>query len=174
MKDKNGINISCENCRCVCKYDSMCLAHTPPSFFRPTSEALEARIKELQDELYADKYNYESWEEIKEEHQKLEATISDLKRENALLKDGKSHVMDLKVSPKFVKSIIRTVNSEVEILKRELRFTDEELYFIKTATSMAILDCETNSPKPSDEKLKLMWSIKSKCDELLKERKEQC
>lgn len=49
MKDKNGIEICCENCRCVCKYDSMCLAHTPPSFFRPTSEALEARIAELQE-----------------------------------------------------------------------------------------------------------------------------
>lgn len=51
MKDKNGIEIDCENCRCVCKYDSMCLAHTPPSFFRPASEALEARIAELQKEL---------------------------------------------------------------------------------------------------------------------------
>ena len=51
MKDKNGIEIECKNCRCVCKYDSMCLAHTPPSFFRPTSEALEARIAELQKEL---------------------------------------------------------------------------------------------------------------------------
>ena len=51
MKDKNGIEICCENCRCVCKYDSMCLAHTPPSFFRPTSEALEARIAELEKKL---------------------------------------------------------------------------------------------------------------------------
>lgn len=49
MKDENGIKICCENYRCVCKYDSMCLAHTPPSFFRPTSEALEARIQELQE-----------------------------------------------------------------------------------------------------------------------------
>lgn len=51
MKDKNGIEIHCENCRCVCKHDSMCLAHTPPSFFRPTSEALEVRIAELQNSL---------------------------------------------------------------------------------------------------------------------------
>ena len=51
MKDKNGIEIKCENCRCVCKYDSMCLAHTPPSFFRPTSEALESRIAELEKKL---------------------------------------------------------------------------------------------------------------------------
>ena len=51
MKDENGIEICCENCRCVCKYDSMCLAHTPPSFFRPTSEALEAHIAELQNSL---------------------------------------------------------------------------------------------------------------------------
>lgn len=51
MKDKNGIEICCENCRCVCKYDSMCLAHTQPSFFRPTSEAYESRIEELQKEI---------------------------------------------------------------------------------------------------------------------------
>ena len=102
----------------------------------------------------------------------LEARIQELQNENALLKDGESHIMDVKLSPKFVKSIIRTVNSEVEILKRELRFTDEELEFIKIAISIAILDCETNSPKPSEEQLKLMRSIKSKCDELLKERKD--
>ena len=51
MKYENGIEICCENCRCVCKYDSMCLAHTPPSFFRPTSEALETRIAELEKKL---------------------------------------------------------------------------------------------------------------------------
>lgn len=51
MKDENGIEICCKNCRCVCKYDSMCLAHTPPSFFRPTSEAYKARIAELQNSL---------------------------------------------------------------------------------------------------------------------------
>ena len=54
------------------------------------------------------------------------------------------------------------------------QFTKEEIDFIKRAVSMAILDCETNPPKPSEEQLKLMWSIKAKCDELLKERKEQC
>lgn len=48
------------------------------------------------------------------------------------------------------------------------QFTREEIDFIKKAISMAILDCETNPPKPSDENLKLMRSIKFKCDELLK------
>lgn len=51
-------------------------------------------------------------------------------------------------------------------------FSDKEIDFIKKAISMAILDCETNPPKPSEEQLKLMWSIKFKCDELLKERKD--
>lgn len=175
MKDENGIEIDCENC--VLYAGRYCDVRETFSGckddFRPTEKAYKARIKELQDELYADKYNYESWEEIKEEHQKLEATISDLKRENALLKDGESHITDVKLSPKFIKSIIRAVNSEVEILKRELRFTDEEIDFIKKAISMAILDCETNPPKPSDENLILMWSIKSKCDGLLKERKDK-
>ena len=48
------------------------------------------------------------------------------------------------------------------------QFTREEIDFIKKAISMAILDCETNPPKPSDEKINLMWSIKAKCDEFLK------
>lgn len=51
-----------------------------------------------------------------------------------------------------------------------IAFTHEEIDFIKKAISMAIIDCETNPPKPSEEQLKLMWSIKAKCDELLKER----
>ena len=144
MKDKNGIEINCQNCEAFeyCK-DSSAYEQCQNKAFSPSKEAYEARIQELQNE-------------------------------NALLKDGESHIMDVKMSPKFVKSMIRMINAEVEILKRELRFTDDELEFIKIAISMAILDCETNPPKPSDENLKLMWSIKSKCDELLKERKEQC
>ena len=147
MKDKNGIEIDCQNCEAFeyCK-DSSAYEQCQNKAFSPSKEAYEARIKELQDELYADKYNYESWEEIKEEHQKLEATISDLKQKLA--------------------------NLEGEDLKEELRFTIEEIDFIKKAISMAILDCETNPPKPSDENLKLMWSIKFKCDGLLKERKD--
>ena len=47
-------------------------------------------------------------------------------------------------------------------------FADEEVEFIEKAISIAILDCETNQPKPSEEQLKLMWSIKFKCDALLK------
>lgn len=144
MKDKNGINIECQNCASVdyCKDSFVCeQCLCQNGAFLPSAEAFKARIQELM-------------------------------TENALLKDGESHIMDVKLSPKFVKSIIRAVNSEVENLKKELRFTDKEIDFIKKAISMAILDCETNPPKPSDENLKLMWSIKSKCDELLKERKD--
>lgn len=155
MKDKNGIEIDCSNCAANAQRDCNLWnaergkvgSNGCREYFYPSYKAYEARIKELQDELYADKYNYESWEEIKEEHQKLKAIISDLKQKLA--------------------------NLEGEDLKEELRFTDEEIDFIKKAISMAILDCETNPPKqPSDEYLKLMRSIKSKCDGLLKERKD--
>lgn len=145
MKDKNGIEIKCENCECYngrfCEAKETCPECNKKAYFNPTANAYEARIAELQ-------------------------------KENALLKDGDSHIMDVKISPKFIKSIIRIVNSEVEAVKRKLRFTNEEIDFLKKAISMAILDCETNPPKPSDENLKLMWSIKAKCDELLKERKD--
>lgn len=153
MKDKNGIEIECENCddfipvgthgRGCTLYEEDCedVFGKKRCIFRASREAYEARIAELQNE-------------------------------NSLLKDGKSHIMEVKMSPKLVKSIIRAANSEIRDLKEELRFTDEEIDFIEKAISMEILDCETNSPKPSDEKLKLMWGIKIKCDELLKDRKD--
>lgn len=103
MKDKNGIEIDCENCASVgyCK-DSFSCEQCPcqNGAFLPSVEAYEARIQELQNE-------------------------------NALLKDGESHVMDVKLSSKFTKSIIRMINSEIKIIKRDLRFTDEELNLIR-------------------------------------------
>lgn len=91
MKDKNGIEIDCENCASVdyCK-DSFSCEQCPcqNGAFLPSVEAYEARIKELQDELYADKYNYESWEEIKEEHYKLEATIVKLQKELNIVQES--------------------------------------------------------------------------------------
>ena len=97
MKDKNGIEIKCENCDVNVQRD--CANWNPKSgkegteycandYFLPSYKAYEARIKELQDELYADKYNYESWEEIKEEHQKLEATIAELQKELNIVQES--------------------------------------------------------------------------------------
>lgn len=172
MKDKNGIEIDCSNCRgvddCIDK-SFLKYCRNRPFEFLPSTKAYESRIAELQKKLlkYSDELSI-----LRPKLDILEGENLSLKEENALLKDGESHIMDVKLSPKFVKSIIRAVNSEVEILKRELRFTDEEIDFIEKAISIEILDCETNSPKPSDEKLKLMRSIKSKCNELLKERKD--
>lgn len=135
MKDKNGIEIKCENC-----LNKMLLVNTPgdcalcPNLeFVPSPEAYKARIAELQ-------------------------------TENALLKDGESHIMDVKMSPKFVKSIIRTVNSEIKILKRKLRFTDKELNIIRNTFQDQIREDKNG------------WSaekkIVAKCNELLKERKD--
>ena len=97
MKDKNGIDICCENCDVNAQRD--CANWNPKSgkegtehcvndYFLPSYKAYEARIKELQDELYADKYNYESWEEIKEEHHKLEATILKLQKELTVVQES--------------------------------------------------------------------------------------
>ena len=92
MKDENGICIECQNCGAFeyCK-DSSAYEQCQNKAFFPSKEAYESRIKELQDELYADKYNYESWEEIKEEHQKLEATISDLKKKLSQKEQERRH-----------------------------------------------------------------------------------
>lgn len=89
MKDKNGIEIECENCRHSDYCDDKFYPDAGNSCgFLPSPIAYEARIKELQDELYADKYNYESWEEIKEEHQKLEATIVKLQKELNIVQES--------------------------------------------------------------------------------------
>lgn len=96
MKDKNGIEIDCENCDVNAQRDcSLWNAERGKvgsngcrEYFYPSYKAYEARIKELQDELYADKYNYESWEEIKEEHQKLEATIVKLQKELNIVQES--------------------------------------------------------------------------------------
>lgn len=143
MKDKNGIEICCENCDEDAQ--SFCVNWNPKfykagskycidEYFAPSSKALKARIAELQ-------------------------------IENALLKDGESHVMDVKMSPKFVKSIIRTVNSEIESFKEELGFTDEELNLIRNTFQKQIWEDECG------------WSaekkIIAKCNELLKKRKDK-
>lgn len=199
MKDKNGIEIDCENCASVdyCK-DSFSCEQCPcqNGAFLPSVEAYEARIKELQDELYADKYNYESWEEIKEEHQKLEATIVKLQKElNIVQESERAEAQEADRLRAEVKELEKKLTETVKLLSERSRecgklqallevkkrqksteseqshledFTNEEIDFMKKAISMAIFDCETNPPKPSDENLKLMWSIKSKCDAILK------
>ncbi len=113
MKDKNGINIDCQNCEAFeyCK-DSSAYEQCQNKAFSPSKEAYEARIKELQDELYADKYNYESWEEIKEEHQKLEATISDLKQKLTKKEQERRHESSL-------------LNKRIVKLQKELNIVQE-------------------------------------------------
>ena len=77
MKDTNGIEIKCENCRC--EQDVECIFCKGFDRFKPDDKTLKARIKELQDELTSDKYNYESWAEIKAEHEELKARNKELK-----------------------------------------------------------------------------------------------
>lgn len=108
LKDKNGIEVCCENCELYngkfCEAREAYPYCNKGGYFNPSISAYEVRIAELQ------------------------------KREQSHLEN----------------------------------FTIEEIDFIKKAISMAILDCETNPPKPSDEKINLMWSIKAKCDAILK------
>lgn len=146
------------------------------------NEVLQRRIREFSMELldYNMKENKDVLERIKEYEENFDKNTLTQSTESGtfnraktrdvswgeigLYKDGESHIMDVKMSPKFVKSIIRAVNSEVKILKRELRFTDEELNLIRNAFQDQIRDDKDG------------WSaekkIIAKCDELLKERKD--
>lgn len=138
MKDKNGIEIECENCASVdyCK-DSFSCEQCPcqNGAFLPSVEAYEARIKELQDELYADKYNYESWEEIKEEHQKLEATISDLKQKLTKKEQERRHessllnkrIVKLQKELNIVQESERAEAQEADRLRGEIKELEKKL-----------------------------------------------
>lgn len=120
MKDENGIEIKCENCDVNAQRDCNLWnaergkvgSNGCREYFYPSYKAYESRIKELQDELYADKYNYESWEEIKEEHQKLEATISDLKQKLTKKEQERRHESSL-------------LNKRIDELQRELNVIQE-------------------------------------------------
>ena len=155
MKDKNGIEICCENCDdfipagtndrgcMLCEEDCETAFGTKRCIFRASTKALKAHIAELQSEN-------KRLLDCLTEHNILHPDVQKgMDRLNALADKREG------LKPKC------------EGLK-EQSFTIEEIDFIKKAISMAIIECETNPPKPSDEKLKLMWSIKSKCDAFLK------
>ena len=157
MKDKNGIDVCCENCEYYngrfCEAKETCPECNKKAYFNPTANAYEARIADLEKKLT---------ETIK--------LLSERSREcgelQALLEiKNKSNISTQSTDCDVSKNGEKSTESEQSHLED---FTIEEIDFTKKAISMAIFDCETNPPKPSDENLKLMWSIKSKCDAILK------
>lgn len=167
MKDKNGIEIKCENCApivaWICPHRDSYPCTTDS--FLPSTKAYEARIAELQNELDETKKKLTETVKLLSEKSrecgKLQALLEVKNRSN--MSTQSTDAVDVS------KNGEKSTESEQSHLED---FTNEEIDFIKKAISMAIFDCETNPPKSSDENLKLMWSIKSKCDELLKERKD--
>ena len=119
MKDTNGIVIECENCRF--EQDVECIFCKGFDRFKADDKTLKARIKELQDELTSDKYNYESWAEIKAEHEELKARNKELKvklTETVKLLSEKNKEcgeleIELKVTRRFLKSLSEKKNAEI-------------------------------------------------------------
>lgn len=164
MKDENGIEIFCENCK-FSKTPPRCKFGSLDCLFIPSVNAYKARIAELQNTLAeTEKKLTETVKLLSERSRecgKLQALLEVKNRSNT------------PTQPTDAVDVSKNGEKSTESEQSHLEdFTNEEIDFIKIAISMAILDCETNSPKPSEEQLKLMWSIKSKCDELLKEGKE--
>ena len=162
MKDKNGIEIDCQNCEAFeyCK-DSCAYEQCRDKAFSPSKEAYEARIKELQDELYADKYNYESWEEIKEEHQKLEATIVKLQKElNIVQESERAEAQEADRLRAEVKELEKKLTETVKLLSErsrecgELQAHNEVLQRRIREFSMELLDRTMKENKDVLERLK--------------------
>ena len=162
MKDKNGIKICCQNCEAFeyCK-DSSAYEQCQNKAFSPSKEAYEARIKELQDELYADKYNYESWEEIKEEHQKLEATIVKLQKElNIVQASERAEAQEADRLRGEIKELEKKLTETVKLLGErsrecgELEAHNEVLQRRIREFSMELLDRTMKENKDVLERLK--------------------
>lgn len=83
MKDKNGIEIECENCEAFeyCK-DSSAYEQCQNKAFSPSKEAYEARIAELQKELNVVQ---ESERAEAQEADRLRAEVKELKAHNEVL-----------------------------------------------------------------------------------------
>ena len=173
MKDKNGIDIKCENCddfipagtngRGCALYAEDCenVFGEKRCIFKASSEALEARIKELQDELYADKYNYESWEEIKAEHQKLEATILKLQKElNIVQESERVEAQEADRLRAEVKELEKKLTETIKLLSErsrecgELEAHNEVLQRRIREFSMELLDRTMKENKDVLERLK--------------------
>lgn len=170
MKDKNGIEIECENCDVNAQRD--CANWNPKSgkkgteycvndYFLPSYKAYEARIKELRDELYADKYNYESWEEIKEEHQKLEATIVKLQKElNIVQESERAEAQEADRLRGEIKELEKKLTETVKLLGErsrecgELEAYNEVLQRRIKEFSMELLDRTMKENKDVLERLK--------------------
>lgn len=147
MKDENGIETKCENCELYngkfCEVRETYPECNKGGYFNPTIDAYKVRIKELQDELYADKYNYESWEEIKAEHQKLEATILKLQKELNIVQEServeareadrlreevkvlKAFVMKVHTSPVIFEDVNRALRDDAKTLLEKLNQSAE-------------------------------------------------
>ena len=183
MKDKNGINTECYNCAIeeICKESVHC-GVCKIGLFLPSKEAYEDRIEDLQNELTVvqESERAEAQEadrlrgEVKELEQKLTETVKllgEMSRECGKLQALLEVKNRSNMSTQSTDAVDVSKNGEKSTESEQSHledFTNEEIDFIKKAISMAIFDCETNPPKPSDENLKLMWSIRSKCDAVLK------
>lgn len=165
MKDKNGIDIKCENCELYngkfCEARETFPECNKGGYFNPTIDAYKARIKELQDELYADKYNYESWEEIKEEHQKLEATILKLQEElNIVQESERAEAQEADKLRAEVKELGKKLTETIKLLGErsrecgELEAHNEVLQRRVQEFSMQLLDRTMKENKDVLERLK--------------------
>lgn len=106
MKDKNGINVECQNCASVnfCKDSFVCAqCSCQNGAFLPSAEAYEARIAELQDEL-----------NIIQKSERAEAQKSD--RLQAEVKVLKAFVMKVHTSPVIFEDVNRTLRDEAKTL----------------------------------------------------------
>lgn len=139
MKDKNGIEICCENCKyCETYLFAPCMIcgikHTRG--FKPTKEALEARIAELQNELniVQESEHAEAQEadklrsEVKELGKKLTETVKLLGERSRECGELEAHneVLQRRIREFSMELLDRTMKENKDVLERLKQAESEE------------------------------------------------
>lgn len=119
MKDKNGIQICCENCACeqcgLNTYEHWRQACMKKDFadFNPSQTAYEKRIAELEAIDEKNTANLRRFQatliEWKDKNNELSRKNSELEAELTQLKDGKSHVVGVEIPEGYLEEAFKNV-----------------------------------------------------------------
>ena len=174
MKDKNGINIDCQNCEAFeyCK-DSSAYEQCQNKAFSPSKESYEARIAELQKEL-----NIVQASERAEaqEADRLRAEVKELKAHNEVLqKRVQEFSMELldRIMHDNKDVLVRLKQAESEkdaeeaCNKKQEQFSLSEMELLRD-----IVDAKLKSVKQDSEYRCSLLRLSIKCMDILKDLKE--
>lgn len=174
MKDKNGIEICCQNCEAFeyCK-DSSAYEQCQNKAFSPSKESYEARIAELQRELSI----VQASERVEaQEADRLRGEVKELRAHNEVLqKRVQEFSMELldRIMRDNKDVLVRLKQAEIEDdaeeawNKRQEQFSLSEMELLRD-----IVEAKLNSVKRDEEYRCSLLRLSIKCMDIIKDLKE--